>query len=265
MKNKSENIIFRTFESEKNVTNYFDKDNNILQSSKQDININKMNITTESSGNSTNITQGNNTSSFNLNINENCLFGNDFMVFEKPRKLRKLRNYLYIKNYPLISIGNSIVYPLLLILIVCLIYIIFYYLYYSNSVSLLKKSFQISFIIYFISHILLITINPGIPTFKYHQFTKYNMKDKKADKFSFSKCKKCNLIYKLKDNISHCQKCNICYFKCEKHFFWSGHCVAKNNKLFFITFVISIFIFGVTCLTMIFIEILKLYFKNTNK
>ena len=265
MKNKSENIIFRTFESEKNVTNYFDKDNNILQSSKHDININKMNITTESSGNSTNITQGNNTSSFNLNINENCLFGNDFMVFEKPRKLRKLRNYLYIKNYPLISIGNSIVYPLLLILIVCLIYIIFYYLFYSISVSLLKKSFQISFIIYFISHILLITINPGIPTFKYHQFTKYNMKDKKADKFSFSKCKKCNLIYKLKDNISHCQKCNICYFKCEKHFFWSGHCVAKNNKLFFITFVISIFIFGLTCLTMIFIEILKLYFKNTNK
>ena len=265
MKNKSENIIFRTFESEKNVTNYFDKDNNILPSSKQDININKMNITTESSGNSTNITQGNNTSSFNLNINENCLFGNDFMVFEKPRKLRKLRNYFYIKNYPLISIGNSIVYPLLLILIVCLIYIIFYYLFYSISVSLLKKSFQISFIIYFISHILLITINPGIPTFKYHQFTKYNMKDKKADKFSFSKCKKCNLIYKLKDNISHCQKCNICYFKCEKHFFWSGHCVAKNNKLFFITFVISIFIFGLTCLTMIFIEILKLYFKNTNK
>ena len=121
MKNKSENIIFRTFESEKNVTNYFDKDNNILQSSKQDININKMNITTESSGNSTNITQGNNTSSLNLNINENCLFGNDFMIFEKPKKLRKLRNYFYIKNYPLISIGNSIVYPLLLILIVCLL------------------------------------------------------------------------------------------------------------------------------------------------
>lgn len=268
MKNKSENIIFRTFDSEKDVTSYYDKNqyknNNQLPTSKQDINLNRIDISTESNGNTTNFTQGN-TSSFNLNTDENYLFGNDFMVYEKPKKLGKLRNYLYINKYPLISIGENIIYPLFFILITCFIYIIFHQLFYADSVNLLKLSFQASFIIYFISHILLITINPGIPTFKYHQFTKYNMKDKKADKFSFSKCKKCNLIYKLKDNISHCQKCNICYFKCEKHFFWSGHCVAKNNKLFFITFVISIFIFGVTCLTMIFIEILKLYFKNTNK
>ena len=44
-------------------------------------------------------TQGNNISSFNLNINENCLFGKDFMVFEKPKKLRKYRNYFYIYIY----------------------------------------------------------------------------------------------------------------------------------------------------------------------
>lgn len=266
MKNKSENIIFRTFESEKNIDNYLEKnnldikDNNILPSSKNDINFNKID-TTESSGNSTNITQGNNTSSFNLNTNENLLFGNDFMILEKPTKLGKIRNYIYINKYPLISIGSNILFPLLLILIICLIYIIFHKLFYNNSINLLKISFQISFIIYFISHLLIIIINPGIPTFKYHQISKFNFKEKNNNKFSYSKCKKCNLIYKLKDNVSHCHNCNICYFRCEKHFFWSGHCIAKNNKLFYITFAISFFIFGVTCLTMIFIQILKLYFK----
>ena len=267
MKNKSENIIFRTFDSEKDVTSYYDKDqyknNNQLPTSKQDIDLNRIDISTESNGNTTNFTQGN-TSSFNLNTDENYLFGNDFMVYEKPKKLGKLRNYLYINKYPLISIGENIIYPLLFILIICFIYIIFHQLFYSDSVNLLKLSFQASFIIYFISHILLIIINPGIPTFKYHQITKYNLKEKRNNKFSYSKCKKCNLIYKLRDNISHCHKCNICYFNYERHFFWSGHCIAKNNKIFYILFVISCFIFGITCLTMIFIEILKFYFKKNN-
>ena len=269
MKNKSENIIFRTFESDKNVTEYYDQ-NQIkagLPSSKQDINFNIINTTSESNENNTNsinFSQGNNTSSFNLNTNENCLFGNDFMAFEKPKKLGKQRNYLYIKKYPIISIGENITFPLLFILIICHIYIIFHKSFYANSVNLLKIAFQTSFIIYFISHILLIIINPGIPTFKYHQITKFYSNEKNSNKFSYSKCKKCNLVYKLKDNVTHCQKCNICYFKLDKHFFWSGHCIAKNNKLYYITFVISFFIFAISCLNMIFIQILKLYFKGKN-
>ena len=269
MKNKSENIKFRTFDSEKNdneveyVENKKIKNKFIgLPSSKQDINFNIINTTTESNENATNFSQGNNTSTFNLNSNENCLFGNDFMALEKPSKLGNQRNYLYIKKYPLISIGENITIPLLFILIVCFIYIIFHQLFYINSVNLLKISFQISFIIYFISHLLLIIINPGIPTFKYHQIAKYQYNQKNTNKFSYSKCKKCNLIYKLKDNVTHCSKCNICYFQLDKHFFWSGHCIAKNNKLYYITFVISFFIFAISCLTMIFIQILKLYFKE---
>ena len=111
------------------MTSYYDKDqyknNNQLPTSKQDINLNRIDISTESNGNTTNFTQGN-TSSFNLNTDENYLFGNDFMVYEKPKKLGKLRNYLYINKYPLISIGENITYPLLFIFIICFIYIIFY-------------------------------------------------------------------------------------------------------------------------------------------
>ena len=267
MKNKSENIIFKTYESEKNMSNNFDKyykykDNNIFPTSKLDINLNKLNISTESNYNTTNVTQGNNTSVFNINNNENYLFGNDFMIFEKPKKLGKIRNFLYINKYPLISIGDNIIFPLLLIMIICIIYIIFHKLFYVNLVYLLKISFQVSFVTYLISHLLLITINPGIPSFKYHQTTKNSAKEKNNNKYSYSECKKCNLIFKLKDNVSHCQKCKICYFRYERHFFWSGHCIAKNNKLFYILFAISFFIFGVNCLTMIFIEILKFYFEK---
>ena len=268
MRNKSENIIFTSFVSEKekdynnNRIQKKYKDDNIIPTSKQYIKPNKLEISNDSYGNTTNSTQGNNTSSFNLNTNENYLFGNDFLVFEKPRKLGKIRNYLYINKYPLISIGENIFYPLLLILILCLIYIIFHLLFYKDSIKLLKILFQGSFLIYFISHLLLILINPGIPTFKYHQITKYNSREKKDSKFSYSKCKRCNLVYKLKDNVTHCKKCNICYFQYERHFFWSGHCIAKNNKLFYITFAIGFFSFGIICLTMILIEILKIYFNK---
>ena len=268
MRNKSENIIFTSFVSEKekdynnNRIQKKYKDDNIIPTSKQDIKPNKLEISNESYGNTTNSTQGNNTSSFNLNTNENYLFGNDFLVFEKPRKLGKIRNYLYINKYPLISIGENIFYPLLLILILCLIYIIFHLLFYKDSIKLLKILFQGSFLIYFISHLLLILINPGIPTFKYHQITKFFSKENKDNKFNYSKCKRCNLVYKLKDNVTHCKKCNICYFQYERHFFWSGHCIAKNNKLFYITFAIGFFSFGIICLTMILIEILKIYFNK---
>jgi hypothetical protein len=268
MKNKSENVAFSSFVSEKSEDDFSNniqqkyKNNNSIPTSKQDINSNKLDISNESYGNTTNSSQGNNTSTLNLNNDENYLFGNDFMVFEKPRKLGKIRNYLYINKYPLISIGESIFYPLLLILILCLIYIIFHILFYDESIKLLKILFQSTFITYFISHLLLILVNPGIPTFKYHQITKYNSREKKDSKFSYSKCKRCNLVYKLKDNVTHCKKCNICYFNYERHFFWSGHCIAKNNKLFYITFAVGFFSFGIICLTMILIEILKIYFNK---
>ncbi len=81
MKNKSEDIEFRTFDSDKDISVYKEKKykDNVLPSSKNDIN--KFDILTESieSGSITNYNnQSTTTSSFNLNINENLLYGNDF-------------------------------------------------------------------------------------------------------------------------------------------------------------------------------------------
>ena len=266
MKNKSEDIEFRTFDSDKNISVYKEKKykDNVLPSSKNDIN--KFDILTESIeiGSITNYNnQSTTTSSFNLNINENLLYGNDFMMIEKPRKLGNIKTKFYINKYPLISFGHPITYPLLLIIFISLLYILFHKYFYKDSVTLLKNLFNLSFWIYFLSYILLIFINPGIPTFKYHQLSKYILsenKNNKYNKFSYSKCKRCNLIYKLKDKVTHCKKCNICYFGNEKHFFLSGHCIAKNNKIFYVTFALSFFIFGLVCFTMIFTKILKLYF-----
>ena len=88
----------------------------------------------------------------------------------------------------------------------------------------------------------------------------HNLKENESNKFNYSKCKKCNLCYRLKDNIGHCKECNICYFGYDRHSFWIGHCIGKYNKCFFICFVISLFTFIMISITMVMIKILKEYY-----
>jgi len=202
---------------------------------------------------------GNNTSVICLDKND-LLYNNDFDIIEKPSKIGKTRVCLYIKKYPIISIGKNILYPLLLILFVCLIYLITWIFFFIESQYLLKKLFNYFFVAYLISHLLAIFINPGIPSYNYHQNSLYNLKGNKSNKFSYSKCKKCHLYYRLKDKIGHCKECNICYFEYDRHCFWIGHCIGKYNKCFFICFVISLFSFIMICLTIIIIQILKEYY-----
>lgn len=267
MRNISENFQIRTFDSDfgdKNNIHKFNQEK-LVPSSRRDINIDKktqnnesFNFTTTSKN--TSFTQDqNNTSSLSLETGDNYLYGNDYSIFIKPYKIGKTRVCFYIKKYPIFSIGKNIIYPLLLICLICLLYIILWIFFYKDSGILLKKLFNYCFVIYFISHLLSIFINPGIPSFKYHQSVKYDLKEKKINKFSCSKCKKCNLYYKLKDNIGHCNQCNVCYFGYDRHCFWIGHCIGKYNKLFFIFFVLFLITFIMLCLTMIGVKILKVF------
>ena len=200
-----------------------------------------------------------NTSAMSLD-KKDYLYNNDFVIIEKPSKIGKTRVCLYIKKYPIISIGKNILYPLLLILFVCSTYLIIWIFFFNESQNSLKKLFNYFFVAYLISHILAIFINPGIPSFNYHQISLHNLKQNPSNKFNYSKCKKCNLSYRLKDNIGHCKECNICYFGNDRHCFWIGHCIGKYNKLFFICFVLSLFSFIMISLTMIIIKILKEYY-----
>ena len=195
-----------------------------------------------------------------MGVWSNSIYGNDISLISKPSKLGKTRVCLYIKKYPIISIGSNILYPLLLIVLICLLYIFIWIFFYNESGNLLKKLFNYFFVSYLISHILSIFINPGIPSFKYNQIIKYNLKENRINKLNCSKCQKCNLCYKLKDNIGHCKKCNICYYGYERHSFWIGHCICRYNKFFFICFVLSFWTFIMLCLSMIFVKILKQFF-----
>ena len=105
-----------------------------------------------------------------------------------------------------------------------------------------------------------ISINPGIPSFNYHQNSLHNLTENQSNKFNYSKCKKCNLCYRVKDKIGHCKECNICYLEYDRHSFWIGHCIGKYNKCFFICFAISLFPFIMISLTIVIIKILKEYY-----
>ena len=275
MKNISENYEFRSIDPSLKDKNKIDNNSlfssgKALPSSKEDINYDKSKQNNQSinfsstSIRTTTFNQDNNTSSFSLQENEYYLFGNNFSLIKKPHKLGKIRVGFYINSYPLISLGNDIFYPLLLILFICLLYIVIWMFFFHDSGYLLKKLFNYFFVFYLVFHILAISVNPGIPSFNYHQIIKHDLEENKANKFNYTKCKKCKLFYKLKDNIGHCKLCNICYFGYERHSFWIGHCIGLYNKFFFICFVLSFWTFIMLCLTMVFVKILKIFFINKN-
>jgi hypothetical protein len=267
---QTENFQIKSFDSE-----FSDKDlkrNNIIFSNRQKLQssereLKNQNIEKNSSlnfsdtnKNTTTFSQDtNNISTLSL-VKTEYLYNNDFDIIGKPSKIGKTRVCLYIKNYPIISIGKNFCYPLLLILFVSFSYLIIRIFLFNESQNSLTKLFNYFFVVYLISHILAIFINPGIPSFNYHQISLHNLKENQSNKFNYSKCKKCNLCYRLKDNIGHCKECNICYFGYERHCFWIGHCIGKYNKYFFICFVISLFTFIMISLTMIMIKILKEYY-----
>ena len=187
------------------------------------------------------------------------LYNNNFNLIKKPQNLGGTRNCFYIKNYPYISIGKNISLPLLLILFICLTYLYIFYFFFEDCGFALQKSFNYCFLIYILSHSIAIFLNPGIPSFEYNKQIKKDLVSKNINELDCTRCKICNLNYKLIDKIGHCEKCEICYFGYDHHCIWTGHCVTKTNGLFFIIFLMSIFIFILICFTMIFIKIIKIF------
>ena len=193
---------------------------------------------------------------YNSKNKDIILYNNNFYSNKKPLNLGKTRNCLYIKNYPYISIGKNISLPLLVILSMCILYLYFYYFFFEGSGLILQKGFNYFFLLYIISHILSIFLNPGIPSFEYNNKIKEGLKTKKLNELDCSKCKICKLHYKLIDKIGHCEKCDICYFGYDHHCIWIGHCIAKNNNIIFVLLVLSVFIFIFICFAMVFIKML---------
>ena len=192
------------------------------------------------------------------------LYNNNFDENKKPMNLGATRNCLYINNYPYISIGRYINLPLLTILSMCLVYIYIHYFFFIDAGPFLQKIFNYSFLVYILSHLFSIFLNPGIPSYEYNKKIKDDLNSRALNDLDCSKCKICNLNYKLIDKIGHCEKCEICYYGYDHHCIWMGHCVGKNNGIFFVLFIVSTFAFIMICISMILVKILKIQFARLN-
>ena len=121
---------------------------------------------------------------------------------------------------------------------------------------IMKKLFKFSYLSLLISIIMIFLINPGIPGRKY--FCKNSRTDERKN---YDFCYKCNLITPKELNITHCDKCDICILKYDHHCNWIGKCIGKGNIIFFISLVISLFLFLFSAFFIIFIIFIKIYKK----
>ena len=129
------------------------------------------------------------------------------------------------------------------------IYFILIFIKYTGN----KKIINILFLCYYLSYLIVYLINPGIPERKYA--SKF-FKDR-SNKNKYIKCTKCNIIMLKSSMIGHCIYCDVCVIKQDHHCPWTGKCIGKNNRFFFLGFIISLFIY----ITFIFCLFIKIYFK----
>ena len=110
------------------MSNYINRYRQKIQSSERELknqNIEKnssLNFSDTNKNTTTFSQDTSNTSTLSL-VKTEYLYNNDFDIIGKPSKIGKTRVCLYIKNYPIISIGKNILAPLLLIALMCFIYI----------------------------------------------------------------------------------------------------------------------------------------------
>ena len=128
----------------------------------------------------------------NIFKKEYYLYGNDLSINGRPSNMGNTRINFFINNNPVISIGNNILIPLLLILFVCLIYLFIWNYFLNTASNVLIKMFNYSFLIYLISHTFSIFLNPGIPSFEYNKNIKIKLRENKVNELDVSRCKICN-------------------------------------------------------------------------
>ena len=152
----------------------------------------------------------------------------------RPKKMGNLYVYFFIKNKPILAIGNNKLY--LVIIYELTLQISFFLIMKTiiNSLFLYMKFMLISFYLNcFICHMFIYLINPGIPDIKYYSkifFKNENyIKMKEEEKKNYRLCEICNIIVNIKDEIEHCDECDICINKLDHHCYWTGKCIAQNN------------------------------------
>ena len=187
----------------------------------------------------------NNDSSRNLKINNtNNSFDNENELDDEytinvinpniERIYNKVHPFLFINNEPLILITSDIYLFIFIFSITSFLSIIFYSIK-EQKLIYMKIIFILVYLYYTVTYILLMILNPGIPSDK-------SDRDLHELKRKYYQCTLCNsIIYKENEFITyHCHYCNICVEKFDHHCNFVGKCIGKNNATIFRLWLFSI-------------------------
>ena len=172
-----------------------------------------------------------------INENDNDHFNEQKINPNKERIFKSIHCYFYLDNEPLIIIGPDLGYFIWIFTLVSFLSIMIYSL--KTSSYLTTVLYIFGYISFAICYILLMILNPGIPTEKKH----YDINDLN---FNYRQCKICNCIYHKDDfkNVNHCQECGICIEGCKHHYKFVTKCIGRKNIKVFKIWAWSCFSFG---------------------
>ena len=88
-----------------------------------------------------------------------------------------------------------------------------------------------AFILFLITYLMTVLINPGIPSRKY-----YIGYCKSKNNSELNRCNKCNIIVPKNFKIHHCEICDVCVMNYDHHCPWTGKCIGRYNIIFFYFF-----------------------------
>ena len=150
------------------------------------------------------------------------------------RIYNKVHPFLFINNEPLILITSDIYLFIFIFSITSFLSIIFYSIK-EQKLIYMKIIFILVYLYYTVTYILLMILNPGIPSDK-------SDRDLHELKRKYYQCTLCNsIIYKENEFITyHCHYCNICVEKFDHHCNFVGKCIGKNNATIFRLWLFSI-------------------------
>ena len=177
-------------------------------------------------------------SNTNNSVNNKSEYDDDYTINvinpNVERIYNKVHPFLFINNEPLILITSDIYLFIFIFSITSFLSIIFYSIK-EQKLVFMKTIFILVYLYYTITYILLMILNPGIPSDKsgidLHQL-----------KRKYYQCTLCNsIIFKDNEFITyHCAYCNICVEKFDHHCNFVGKCIGKNNATIFRLWLFSI-------------------------
>ena len=95
----------------------------------------------------------------------------------------------------------------------------------------IKIAETFAFILFLITYLMTVLINPGIPSRNY-----YNGFCKSKNNSELNRCSKCNIIVPKTFKIRHCEICDVCVMNYDHHCPWTGKCIGRYNIIFFYFF-----------------------------